>query len=126
MVTGTIKRKPSMKPNIPLTWMTRQLKEMVEKGGDLEGDGEGEGGGDTGTLTRRPRSTRSDDSTLKRHHTIGKYSMIFESFWLRIIYLLSSVFVRALFAFPNPHTHVRTCIGFYQQSKISLICQVLL
>ncbi|XP_047040447.1 amyloid beta A4 precursor protein-binding family B member 1-interacting protein isoform X1 [Helicoverpa zea] len=65
---GTIKRKPSMKPNIPLTWMTRQLKEMVEKGGDC--GAEDEGGGDSGTLTRRPRPARPDDSTLKRHHTI--------------------------------------------------------
>ncbi|CAK1554986.1 unnamed protein product [Leptosia nina] len=55
---GTIKRKPSMKPNIPLTWMTRQLKEMAEKD-------EGETG-DCATLTRRPR--QRDDSTLKRHH----------------------------------------------------------
>ncbi|XP_072930424.1 uncharacterized protein pico isoform X4 [Epargyreus clarus] len=53
---GTIKRKPSMKPNIPLTWMTRQLKEMAENAID---------GNDTGTLTRRPRN--KDDSTLKRH-----------------------------------------------------------
>lgn len=60
-----------MKPNIPLTWMTRQLKEMVEKDG--EGEGEDEGGGDSGTLTRRPRSARSDDSTLKRHHSRGLY-----------------------------------------------------
>ncbi|XP_075990456.1 ras-associated and pleckstrin homology domains-containing protein pico isoform X2 [Anticarsia gemmatalis] len=65
---GTIKRKPSMKPNIPLTWMTRQLKEMVEKGGEC--GVEDEGGGDSGTLTRRPRSSRTEDSTLKRHHTI--------------------------------------------------------
>lgn len=28
--SGTIKRKPTMKPNIPLTSMTRQLKEMVD------------------------------------------------------------------------------------------------
>lgn len=28
--TGTIKRKPSMKPNLPLTTMTRQLKEVGE------------------------------------------------------------------------------------------------
>lgn len=69
IIPGTIKRKPSMKPNIPLTWMTRQLKEMVEKGGDC--GAEDEGGGDSGTLTRRPRSSRTDDSTLKRHHTIG-------------------------------------------------------
>ncbi|XP_023940847.1 abnormal cell migration protein 10 isoform X2 [Bicyclus anynana] len=57
---GTIKRKPSMKPNIPLTWMTRQLKEMVENEGDTDP-------GDSGTLTRRSRPR--DDSTLKRHHS---------------------------------------------------------
>ncbi|CAG4955083.1 unnamed protein product [Colias eurytheme] len=45
---GTIKRKPSMKPNIPLTWTTRQLKEMAEKD-DSEPT-------DCGTLTRRPRT----------------------------------------------------------------------
>ncbi|KAG6443224.1 hypothetical protein O3G_MSEX002738 [Manduca sexta] len=65
---GTIKRKPSMKPNIPLTWMTRQLKEMVEKGDEC--GVEDEGGGDSGTLTRRTRPTRTDDSTLKRHHAL--------------------------------------------------------
>lgn len=71
-IPGTIKRKPSMKPNIPLTWMTRQLKEMVEKDGDGP---EEEEGGDSGTLTRRPRASRTDDSTLKRHHTsIGNNS----------------------------------------------------
>lgn len=60
-----------MKPNIPLTWMTRQLKEMAEKGGEC--DVEDEGGGDCGTLTRRPRAC-ADDSTLKRHHnTIGQF-----------------------------------------------------
>ncbi|CAH0703538.1 unnamed protein product [Spodoptera exigua] len=75
---GTIKRKPSMKPNIPLTWMTRQLKEMVEKGGDC--GAEDEGGGDSGTLTRRPRSSRTDDSTLKRHHTIDSTeTMVYSS-----------------------------------------------
>ncbi|XP_032526345.2 abnormal cell migration protein 10 isoform X1 [Danaus plexippus] len=62
---GTIKRKPSMKPNIPLTWMTRQLKEMVENEGDAEV-------GDSGTLTRRPRTR--DDSTLKRHHSTATES----------------------------------------------------
>lgn len=60
-----------MKPNIPLTWMTRQLKEMVEKGGDC--GPEDEGGGDGGTLTRRPRANRADTSTLKRHHNYGKH-----------------------------------------------------
>lgn len=71
---GTIKRKPSMKPNIPLTWMTRQLKEMVEKGSDC--GVEDEGGGDSGTLTRRPRLTRTDDATLKRHHNIESADLV--------------------------------------------------
>ncbi|CAH0716168.1 unnamed protein product, partial [Brenthis ino] len=62
---GTIKRKPSMKPNIPLTWMTRQLKEMVENEGDVDN-------GDSGTLTRRSRPR--DDSTLKRHHSTATES----------------------------------------------------
>lgn len=59
-----------MKPNIPLTWMTRQLKEMVEKD-DITS--EADGIGDSGTLTRKPRKNRCDDSTLKRHHNIGTF-----------------------------------------------------
>lgn len=52
--------------------MTRQLKEMVEKG---SASGEEPQGGDSGTLTRRPRPTRSDDSTLKRRHAaVGPYT----------------------------------------------------
>ncbi|XP_045458150.1 ras-associated and pleckstrin homology domains-containing protein 1 [Melitaea cinxia] len=62
---GTIKRKPSMKPNIPLTWMTRQLKEMAENEGETDA-------GDSGTLTRRTRPR--DDSTLKRHHSTATES----------------------------------------------------
>ncbi|XP_063393729.1 amyloid beta A4 precursor protein-binding family B member 1-interacting protein isoform X1 [Cydia fagiglandana] len=62
---GTIKRKPSMKPNIPLTWMTRQLKEMAETEA-----AEAEEAGDGGTLTRTPRA-HCDDSTLKRRHHIN-------------------------------------------------------
>lgn len=64
-----------MKPNIPLTWMTRQLKEMAEKDQDEFGESEeGEiGAGDTGTLTRRSRHQHSDDATLKRHHTLGNH-----------------------------------------------------
>lgn len=65
-----------MKPNIPLTWMTRQLKEMVEKDGEGTEE-EGGAGGDSGTLTRRGRGARADDSTLKRHHTIGGCSKRF-------------------------------------------------
>lgn len=57
-----------MKPNIPLTWMTRQLKEMAEK----EAEEAGASAGDGGTLTRTPRASR-DDSTLKRHHAVGGY-----------------------------------------------------
>lgn len=57
-----------MKPNIPLTWMTRQIKEMAEKEQD-ECETE-DGSGDSGTLTRRPRQQRSDD-TLKRQQNTG-------------------------------------------------------
>ncbi|CAH2034199.1 unnamed protein product, partial [Iphiclides podalirius] len=67
---GTIKRKPSMKPNIPLTWMTRQLKEMAETDSTP-----GEGEPDCGTLTRRPRPR--DDSTLKRHHAESADSAVY-------------------------------------------------
>ncbi|XP_068141491.1 ras-associated and pleckstrin homology domains-containing protein 1 isoform X1 [Drosophila tropicalis] len=69
--TGTIKRKPSMKPNLPLTTMTRQLKEVGEiticesSGGDLASSPER-----SGTLTRRHSRRKSQESngsgTLKR------------------------------------------------------------
>ncbi|XP_070074264.1 abnormal cell migration protein 10 isoform X2 [Drosophila takahashii] len=69
--TGTIKRKPSMKPNLPLTTMTRQLKEVGEITICESG-----GGGDassperSGTLTRRHSRRKSQESngsgTLKR------------------------------------------------------------
>lgn len=49
--TGTIKRKPSMKPNIPLTSMTRQLKEVGEKGSPVGSPERG------GTLTRTRANT---------------------------------------------------------------------
>lgn len=76
--TGTIKRKPSMKPNLPLTSMTRQLKEVgenrpspigsPERGGTLTRaraaqpnhmrqrsiDSSGSGGSGCSTLKRRP------------------------------------------------------------------------
>lgn len=50
--TGTIKRKPSMKPNLPLTTMTRQLKEVGEI-----------------TICESICSTSPENSgTLTRHH----------------------------------------------------------
>ncbi|XP_058058203.1 ras-associated and pleckstrin homology domains-containing protein 1 [Anopheles bellator] len=71
--TGTIKRKPSMKPNLPLTSMTRQLKEVGETTRLKDGSG---GAGpnatigspasearDGGTLTRRHSRRRSEEST---------------------------------------------------------------
>lgn len=70
--TGTIKRKPSMKPNLPLTSMTRQLKEVgetnyVENGSNPTSPERG------GTLTRRHSRRRSEESnssgTLKRRPT---------------------------------------------------------
>ncbi|XP_037814801.1 ras-associated and pleckstrin homology domains-containing protein 1 isoform X2 [Lucilia sericata] len=67
--TGTIKRKPSMKPNLPLTTMTRQLKEVGEitqaDQEDLNNSPE-----HSGTLTRRHSRRKSQESngsgTLKR------------------------------------------------------------
>ncbi|XP_065093944.1 amyloid beta A4 precursor protein-binding family B member 1-interacting protein isoform X2 [Ochlerotatus camptorhynchus] len=66
--TGTIKRKPSMKPNLPLTSMTRQLKEVGEttRLNDSSPTSPERGG----TLTRRHSRRRSEESnnsgTLKR------------------------------------------------------------
>lgn len=34
--TGTIKRKPSMKPSLPLTSITRQLKEVGETRDEMD------------------------------------------------------------------------------------------
>ncbi|XP_065363406.1 amyloid beta A4 precursor protein-binding family B member 1-interacting protein isoform X2 [Calliphora vicina] len=70
--TGTIKRKPSMKPNLPLTTMTRQLKEVGEitqnDNDDLNNSPE-----HSGTLTRRHSRRKSQESngsgTLKRRPT---------------------------------------------------------
>lgn len=71
--TGTIKRKPSMKPNLPLTTMTRQLKEVGEiticegSGADVQDATSPER---SGTLTRRHSRRKSQESngsgTLKR------------------------------------------------------------
>ncbi|XP_058446160.1 abnormal cell migration protein 10 isoform X2 [Malaya genurostris] len=66
--TGTIKRKPSMKPNLPLTSMTRQLKEVGETTRLNESSPTSPERG--GTLTRRHSRRRSEESnnsgTLKR------------------------------------------------------------
>lgn len=88
--TGTIKRKPSMKPNLPLTTMTRQLKEVGEittgsvPAATSVGSSAGNGGAAaaaaelaasperSGTLTRRHSRRKSQESngssggTLKR------------------------------------------------------------
>uniref|UniRef100_A0A1A9W6D4 PH domain-containing protein n=1 Tax=Glossina brevipalpis TaxID=37001 RepID=A0A1A9W6D4_9MUSC len=68
--TGTIKRKPSMKPNLPLTTMTRQLKEVGEitQADNAESATSPER---SGTLTRRHSRRKSQESngsggTLKR------------------------------------------------------------
>ncbi|XP_031343223.1 ras-associated and pleckstrin homology domains-containing protein 1-like isoform X2 [Photinus pyralis] len=77
---GTIKRKPSMKPSLPLTNITRQLKEV----GETREEGESTplpsspvSYTNSGTLTRlhnrRKSSNSTDDSsnsgTLKRQHS---------------------------------------------------------
>ncbi|XP_037936047.1 amyloid beta A4 precursor protein-binding family B member 1-interacting protein isoform X2 [Teleopsis dalmanni] len=75
--TGTIKRKPSMKPNLPLTTMTRQLKEVGEIT-ICEADGIGQDATSperSGTLTRRHSRRKSQESngsgTLKRRQPIA-------------------------------------------------------
>lgn len=77
--TGTIKRKPSMKPNLPLTSMTRQLKEVGETtypGDDSSTPTSPERGG---TLTRRHSRRRSEESsnsgTLKRRPATSRGSI---------------------------------------------------
>ncbi|KAM7347690.1 ras-associated and pleckstrin homology domains-containing protein pico isoform 2-T2 [Cochliomyia hominivorax] len=77
--TGTIKRKPSMKPNLPLTTMTRQLKEVGEitqaDQEDLNTSPE-----HSGTLTRRHSRRKSQESngsgTLKRRPVTAAGTMI--------------------------------------------------
>lgn len=77
--TGTIKRKPSMKPNLPLTSMTRQLKEVGETtiGADSSNPASPEQRG--GTLTRRHSRRRSEESTgsgtLKRRQPANRGSI---------------------------------------------------
>ncbi|PSN41867.1 hypothetical protein C0J52_10233, partial [Blattella germanica] len=78
--TGTIKRKPSMNPKLPLTSITRQLKEVGET--VVEGSSSPDTESRNGTLTRtsvrqsRRRSSNlsseesgSNSSTLKRCHS---------------------------------------------------------
>ncbi|XP_060517796.1 ras-associated and pleckstrin homology domains-containing protein 1 isoform X2 [Cylas formicarius] len=77
---GTIKRKPSMKPSLPLTNITRQLKEVGETRDEVDGTALPTSPisyTNTGTLTRRHSRRKSnsatDDSsnsgTLKRQHS---------------------------------------------------------
>ncbi|KAH1013428.1 hypothetical protein HUJ04_002413 [Dendroctonus ponderosae] len=76
---GTIKRKPSMKPNLPLTNMTRQLKEVGETRDEVDGTLpiSPVSYTNTGTLTRRHSRRKSNNSnddssntgTLKRQHS---------------------------------------------------------
>lgn len=61
--TGTIKRKPSMKPNLPLTSMTRQLKEVGETNFASEVGSNPTSPERGGTLTRRHSRRRSEEST---------------------------------------------------------------
>lgn len=61
--TGTIKRKPTMKPNLPLTTKTRQLiKEVEDTPARSDNDPPEKGG----TLTRRRINSSSSNGTLKR------------------------------------------------------------
>lgn len=60
--TGTIKRKPTIKPNLPLTSKTRQLIKEVEDPASRNEDSLEKGG----TLTRRRSHSSSSNGTLKR------------------------------------------------------------
>ncbi|CRK86872.1 CLUMA_CG000697, isoform A [Clunio marinus] len=61
--TGTIKRKPTIKPNLPLTTKTRQLIKEVEDSSTRNDNDSLEKGG---TLTRRRSHSSSSNGTLKR------------------------------------------------------------
>lgn len=61
--TGTIKRKPTIKPNLPLTTKTRQLIKEVEDTSSRNDNDSLEKGG---TLTRRRSHSSSSNGTLKR------------------------------------------------------------
>lgn len=85
---GTIKRKPSMKPSLPLTNITRQLKEVGETRDECDGidivlqqqqQQSPVTYTNTGTLTRRHSrrkcsngSITDDNGTLKRQHSYNK------------------------------------------------------
>lgn len=68
--TGTIKRKPSMKPNLPLTSMTRQLKEVGETTFGSESNPTSPERG--GTLTRRHSRRRSEESSGSNNGTLKR------------------------------------------------------
>lgn len=68
--TGTIKRKPSMKPNLPLTSMTRQLKEVGENTYGSEPNSTSPERG--GTLTRRHSRRRSEENGGNNNETLKR------------------------------------------------------
>ncbi|KZC12194.1 Ras-associated and pleckstrin homology domains-containing protein 1 [Dufourea novaeangliae] len=73
--TGTIKRKPSMNPKLPLTSITRQLKEVGETVRDESDSCPSPTSSGSGTLTRRHSRRRSGtdsdgSGTLKRMDSI--------------------------------------------------------
>lgn len=72
--TGTIKRKPSMKPNLPLTSMTRQLKEVGENTYGSESSSNPTSPERGGTLTRRHSRRRSEESGGSNNSTLKRRS----------------------------------------------------
>ncbi|XP_051162589.1 abnormal cell migration protein 10 isoform X2 [Leptopilina boulardi] len=79
--TGTIKRKPSMNPKLPLTSITRQLKEVGETVRDEPDSCPSPTSSGSGTLTRRHSRRRSGtdsdgSGTLKRHHRSGNVTPV--------------------------------------------------
>lgn len=85
--TGTIKRKPSMKPSLPLTSITRQLKEVGEsrdKGYNL-------------AILSSPVTYTSTGTLTKSHTRISTTNLIDESSGTgtlkRLVYILKEIIV---------------------------------
>lgn len=80
--TGTIKRKPSMKPNLPLTSMTRQLNEVSKNTFVIDLNPLSE---KNGTSTKRHSRERTEESiggninTLKQRSTTENMKSAFET-----------------------------------------------
>lgn len=133
--TGTIKRKPSMKPNLPLTSMTRQLKEVgenrsdghasplsasPERGGTLTRshqhirqrsvDSGGSAGSGSSTLKRRPIDRKEkiimSPSTCSQTETKVKEDLVQSNIVLSPLKSMPSCMTDSLFSLPPPPDEV--------------------